>query len=149
LSAGTYYVDTFTTGPKSQIHLDTTHGTVSLWVRGTATWGATVTGDSARFVAGYLGQDKMVLQGGFQGTALAPFGTLQLAAAPAPYKGTFYGKHVVLDPNVSVQEAPTPYLIDQISTSKTTLCVGEQAEVSLLASAAGSDAVVNLQGLRG
>ncbi len=149
LSAGTYYVETFNAAPKSQIHLDTAHGTVNLWVHGTATWGGTVSGDASRFVMGYLGQDKVVLQGGFQGTALAPFGTLELAAAPSPYKGTFYGKHVVLDPNVSVREAPTPYLIDQLSVGKTTLCVGEQTELSLVASAAGPDAVVNLQGLRG
>ncbi|HWL84742.1 MAG TPA: PKD domain-containing protein, partial [Polyangiaceae bacterium] len=152
LSAGTYTVDALTLGPKAQIHLDTSGGTVNLWIHTSATWNGSITGDGSRFVLGYLGQDELVLQPGFQGTALAPFGTLHLSSTAATsnlYKGVFYGKHVALDPNVTVQGAPTPYLIDQLNVSKTTLCVGEQAEASLLTSNLGANAIVNLQGAAG
>src|SRR6185295_15498926 len=121
-------------------HLDTAGGTVTIYITGSLSWKGEVFGDAARFVFGFLGTGAMILDDGFAGTAFAPFGTLQLKPSSRPYRGTFYGKHVVVGPQVVVQKLPTPMLVDGVTVSNTTPCVGEpvEVEVSLAAGLAGA-----------
>ena len=128
VSAGIYLIDDFTLGPRAELHLDTSGGTVNIYVNRSVRWKGEVFGDGARFIFGFLGQGAMVLEGGFLGTALAPFGTLELKP-PSAYQGTFYAKHVVIGPQITVQKLPTPMLIDGVTVSNTTPCTGEPVEV--------------------
>ncbi|MCL2776569.1 MAG: hypothetical protein FWD73_01095 [Polyangiaceae bacterium] len=131
LSAGTYLLDSFSVGPKSVIDLDTTDGTVNVYVNQSADWKGALTGDASRFVFGYLGNDTVHLTGTFRGTALAPNGGLKIELEGASNEGTFYGKDVTVGPGITIKKLGTPFLIGELKVSNTDLCVGEQTEVSL------------------
>src|SRR5262249_33910666 len=87
VSAGTYVVDTFVLGPQAELRLDTSGGTVTMYVNTAVTWQGAVSGDASRFVLGFFGQGSLRFETVFRGTALAPFGTLQLAPTSTAYQG--------------------------------------------------------------
>jgi PKD domain-containing protein len=131
VSAGTYLLDRFVLMPQAQLHLDTSGGTVYLYASTSASWKGDVFGDATRFVFGFLGHGSLVFENVFLGTALAPFGTLELRPSSTVYQGTFYGRHVVVWPQVTVRKLPTPMLVDGITVSNTAPCIGEPVEVSV------------------
>lgn len=110
LSGGTYVVEKLSLGSGAELHLDASAGTIDVYVRQSASFAATTIGDASRFVLGFLGQGELSLRSGFRGTALAPFGTLALGpGGPGDvYEGTFYGKHVVVGPHVTVRKLAPP-----------------------------------------
>src|SRR4029077_4644121 len=65
------------------------------------------------------------------------------------YQANFYGRQVSVGPGVTVQQIATPLLAASVSVSKTTLCVGEEAEVALDASDAGASATTRITGIPG
>ncbi|MCL2726291.1 MAG: PKD domain-containing protein [Polyangiaceae bacterium] len=138
LSAGTYLFDSFSVGPKAVVDLDTTDGTVNVYVNQSADWKGAVTGDASRFVFGYLGTDTIHLTGTFRGTALAPNGGLKIELEGASNEGTFYGKDVTVGPNITIKKLGTPFLIGELKVSSDDICIGEQTEVSLTATEPGA-----------
>lgn len=149
LSAGTYLVDDFALGASSELALDTTQGTVFLYIKTSATWLGTVTGDATRFVLGYLGEGTLDLKGRARGTTLVPWGTLNLGPSQDAHEGRFYGKRVVLAPNSVVRETSTPFLIDSVRVSRDTMCAGEQAEVQVSGATAQPGTTVRILGAVG
>ncbi len=132
VSAGTYFIREFSLGPDSELKLDTSGGTVDIYVEASASWQGTTSGDATRFVFGFLGQETVTIAGGFRGTALAPFGSLKLGPQGGHYEGTFYGRKVTVGPGVTVKKLETPFLIGEVKVDKSAVCVGELAEVSLV-----------------
>ena len=118
--------------------LDTTDGTVNVYVNQSADWKGTLTGDASRFVFGYLGTDTVHLTGMFRGTALAPNGGLKIELEGASNEGTFYGKDVTVGPNITIKKLGTPFLIGELKVSNDDICIGEQTEVSLTATEPGA-----------
>jgi len=61
-------------------------------------------------VFAFLGAGDLELTGGFRGTVLVPSGrlTLGMDGSRGTYEGTFYGKHVLIGPKVSVRKLPIP-----------------------------------------
>jgi len=147
LTAGVYLIDSFSLGAQGQVQLDTSGGTVSVYVNKSVTWKGEAFGDGTHFIFAFLGTGSMVLETPFLGTALAPFGTLELKASSL---GTFYARHVVVDPLITVQKLPTPMLIDAVTVSNTNPCVGEPVEVVVsLGAEAGAGATTWIQGVVG
>jgi hypothetical protein len=140
VQGGTYLADSFEIEDGAELRLDTSDGSVSVYVRNDAELDGTVTGDGSRFLLGYLGDRDLRLTSRFQGTALAPHGAVRLArgegspASSSPIRGTFYGKELSVEPGVTVREVPPPLLIDNMSVASTTLCVGQSTEVKVDAS---------------
>jgi hypothetical protein len=149
LSAGTYVAKYFSLGSAAQLHLNTAGGSIRLFVEKCAHWNGLVSGDASRFVFGLLSTGHLALKEGFQGTALAPSGTLKLARSPSPYLGIFYAKRVVVKEGVIVEGLKTPLLVDGLTVSKTATCIGEQTEVSLDTGGAGSGATSWIGGVVG
>jgi len=146
LSAGTYLAASFDVEPNATLQLDTSSGTVEMYVQSGATWKGTTSGDPTQFILTYLGSDVLRLQGSLDGTVLVPSGTLELDNGS--YRGTYYGNDVVIKPGVMVTKVPTPLLIDGLTVSNTAPCVGQETEVTLSApSLPGAD--IRIQGLPG
>ena len=94
VSAGAYVIDRLILGRGAELHLDTSGGTVNMYVLGDLHWQGKVTGDATLFMLSVLSDRGLTLQRGFRGTILIPFGTLKLSARREwLYEGTFYGKH--------------------------------------------------------
>jgi hypothetical protein len=110
MTAGTYIVEQFSLGPNARLDLDTANGTIDIYARASATWKGSTSGDATRFVFGYLGAGELSLAAGFRGTVLVPAGTLRLGPGGSRdvFEGTFYGRHVVVGPNVAVRKLPIP-----------------------------------------
>lgn len=148
LSTGTYFLDNLTVGSNAEVRLSTKAGNVNLYVRGSMTWNGKVVGDGSHFVLGVLGNGAATLQGSFSGTALVPSGTLTLGANGA-YQGAFYAKTMNVGANATLRKLATPFLIDGISASKTTVCVGEQTEVTVVGATTAPGATVSINGSAG
>ena len=131
LSAGTYLIDHFILGLKATLDLDTSGGTVNVYVNDSVDWDGAVTGDASRFILGYLGKDTLKLEGKFRGTALAPFGDLNIELDGGTNEGTFYGRNVSVSGGVTLKKLDTPFLIGELKVSSDDICIGEQTEVSL------------------
>lgn len=146
LTAGTYVIDSLDLEPQGVLNLDTSQGELDVYVDTSVIWRGAETGDGTKFILGYLGTGMLDLESPLAGLALAPFGTLQLVSTAAGYTGAFYGKDVILQPGVQVTSAPTPLLIGSVTVSPTRVCVGQQAEVRVDASAAGPNATTWING---
>ena len=149
LSAGNYVIDDFVLSPLAQLVLDTSQGAINVFVKSTALWGGSVTGDGTRFVFSYLGSLPLTFAGTFTGTALAPNAALNLGPLPASYSGNFYGQHVVLAPGVTVHQIATPFLLNSVAVSNTTPCVGQETEVTVDGAGAGAGAILRINGIPG
>jgi hypothetical protein len=149
LSAGNYVINSFVLSALATLKLDTSQGTVNVFVKSAALWNGSVTGDGTHFVFSYLGVLPLTFAGTFTGTALAPNAAINLGPLPASYNGNFYGQQVVLAGGVTVQEIATPLLIASLALSATTLCVGQETEVTVDASDAGPGAKVAINGVPG
>jgi hypothetical protein len=149
LSAGNYVVNNFILSPLSQLNLNTSGGAINVYVNNTALWNGEVTGDGTQFLFAYLGILPFTVAGPFTGTALAPNAILNLGPLPASYSGNFYGQQIVMAPGVTVQQIATPLLIDGLTVSNTTLCVGQQTEVTFSAGSAGAGAQTWINGTPG
>jgi hypothetical protein len=149
VSAGTYLIDDLDLGHEATLKLDTSGGTVKIYVNRSTVWGGAVAGDASHFIFGLLGRGALVLRSGFRGTALAPWGTLTLAPSSTAYQGTFYGKHVVIGPGVAIHGLATPFLLDGVKVSDTTPCIGESVKVSVDTSYADPAATTWIQGVVG
>jgi hypothetical protein len=158
ISAGNYVIKRFLLASRAQLVLDTSVGTVNVFVEETASWDGDVTGDGTRFVFAYLGSQPFSFGGGsFTGTALVPHADLTLGREPdedgdpstTTYSGNFYAEGVWVAPNVIVQEIATPLLAASVSVSNTTPCVGEGTEVTVDASDAGPGATTRINGMPG
>ncbi len=171
LTAGNYVIEDFVLAPRSRIVLDTSQGTVHVFVLRQATWDGEVTGDGSRFVFSYLGRSTLALAGTFAGTALAPHASLVLGENaedsddegereahdvfehdrrfPTSYSGTFYGRKVAVGRGVTIRQLSTPLLIGSLAVSRTTLCMGQQTEVTLDAGEASTGAKIGINGVPG
>jgi hypothetical protein len=161
LSAGNYVVDDFVLAEQAQLELDTSQGSVNVFVLHRVAWKGGVVGDGAHFVLAYLGEGPLVFEGPFTGTALAPHAHLHLGRPsdgcdrddspgfPSAYSGSFYGREVFVAPGTTVQQLATPLLIGSMAVSDTTLCMGQQTEVTLNAANAGTGARVGINGVPG
>lgn len=130
LSAGTYLIDALTLGPNTTLNIDTSAGTVYLYVTGRTTLNSTVIGDARRFVLGHLGTEGATVSGSFRGTLLAPNASLTLGPQQT-YEATVFAKRLTVGPGVTVKKIETPFLIGELKIAKETLCAGEQTEVTL------------------
>jgi hypothetical protein len=137
LSAGQYIFNSFDLDHEAVLKLNTSRGSVKLYIRESLEWKGSVSGDTTRFVLAYVGHSTVRLNPGFSGTALVPNAQLRLERGDDPdedhsvYHGVFYGKKVVVESRVTVQRAATPLLIGGLTVSNTNLCVGQQTEVNL------------------
>jgi len=131
VSAGNYFVERFVLAPQAQLRLDTSSGTVNMYTSTFVSWKGDLQGDATRFVFGFLGQGSLIFESAFRGTALAPFATMELRPSSDEYEGTFYAKQVIVGPQVIIRKLQTPMLLDGISVSNTTPCIGESVEVSV------------------
>lgn len=146
LSAGSYLLDAIDIEPGATVQLDTSRGTIKLYVRNAVTWQGSTSGDPGHFVFAYTGTDTLRLQGPLDGAVLAPQSTLELYNGA--FHGTYYGKDVVVKPGVTVTQVPPALLIDGLSVTPTTVCAGQPAEVKLKA-AGGAAVVPRIQGVVG
>ncbi len=149
LTAGNYVINNFILSPLSTLNLDTSAGAVNVFVMSTALWNGQVTGDGTQFVFSYLGILPLTFAGKFTGTALAPNALINLGPLPTSYSGNFYGQQVAVASGVTVQEIATPLLIASLTLSTTTLCTGQQTEVTVDAADAGAGARVGINGVPG
>jgi hypothetical protein len=150
LTSGTYMFDALEVERDGALRVDTTGGTVTVYVREKIDWEGAVIGDGSRFVLGYLGQTSLSLTPGFTGTALAPFAQLKLTArdsgadcdsendkkrsscTPAVHKGVYYGKSVKIEEGASVEQLPSAaFIIDNVRVSNAAPCIGEPIEVTV------------------
>jgi hypothetical protein len=149
LTAGNYVIDDFVLSPLATLKLDTSLGTITVFVKSIALWQGQVTGDGTQFVFSYLGGLPLTFAGTFTGTALAPNAIINLGPLPSSYHGNFYGQQVVVASGVTVQEIATPLLGASLSVSNTTLCAGQPTEVTLDATDAGTGARTWINGIPG
>ena len=130
LSAGTYLFDSFNLEPDATLALDTSGGSIRLFVRRDLDWDGALSGDPTKFALAYIDDKDLVLPPSFSGTALAPNAKLHLVRGS--YLGVFYGKRVLVNPGATVRAVPTPLLVGGIAVSNTTPCAGDTVEVTLM-----------------
>jgi len=150
LTAGNYILNSLDVEPQATVNLDTSQGTIHIYVANSWIWhAATILGDTSQLVVEYLGSSEMSLEAPFGGTVLAPHATLNFATVQGTYSGTYYGKDVVIQPGVTILEVPPPMLIDTVTVSNTSPCVGQETEVTASVPNAGPGVTTWINGVIG
>lgn len=150
LTAGNYILNSLDVEPQATVNLDTSHGAIHIYVANSWIWHAgTTKGDTSRLFVEYLGRSAMSLEAPFSGTVLAPYSTLNFATVQGTYNGTYYGKDVVIQPGVTIIEVPPPLLIDTLTVSNTSPCVGQNTEVTVSVPGAGPGVTTMINGVVG
>jgi transglutaminase-like putative cysteine protease len=106
LSAGTYYMDSFTLNSGATLKLDQSKGPVMIDVRSAMAFRgveSVLGGGTAQLLVVYLGTADTVLEAPFVGTFLAPNGRLVLGASGAQHQGTFMAKNLEVYAGVTVK----------------------------------------------
>ncbi|HWA71130.1 MAG TPA: DNRLRE domain-containing protein [Polyangiaceae bacterium] len=106
LRAGTYYIDGITLESNGKITVDSSAGTVFVYVKSyfnhRGTWAAT----ADKVMLGYLGTNLLALEKPFAGTVVAPNARVRYAVGGTPHQGGVFAKEVELDPDVKFTAKP-------------------------------------------
>jgi hypothetical protein len=109
LRSGTYFMDSLTVEPESHLDINETGGPVIVYVMGDLIFrgvGAAQDGDLNSFLVVVLGSGSQAIDSTFDGTLIAPNGTIVLATVSGTHKGAFFGKHIEVRPDAVFQLRP-------------------------------------------
>jgi cysteine-rich repeat protein len=102
LVAGVYKIASLILEPESALSLDTTLGSVTLHVTGDVILRGVVPSSDA-FLLVHHGNGHVSLEAAFDGTVISPNGTISLRTQGSPFAGSFFAKHIEVQPDVVVQ----------------------------------------------
>ena len=110
LQTGTYYFESLTLEPQAILNLNNSGGTVVIYVRGQITHRGTLAyaGSTSDLLIGSFSTDAVRLESEFNGSIIAPYGTIVLGTANgATHDGAFVAKNVEVQAGARVRHKET------------------------------------------
>lgn len=106
LRAGAYYLDSLETDDRAAIQLDSSGGTVVIYVRIRLDHQGTMMASprAGDVLIGYFGTSEVAVQSGFAGWLVAPYAEVDLQPG-AVAQGAFFASRLEVKPNVTIQRA--------------------------------------------
>lgn len=105
ISAGTYYFQSLSLGPGSELVIDDSAGAVTVYVRTGLDLKGTVVrqgGGQPQLVVGYFGTSTATIQASFHGSLIAPSASIVLGGPHTEHVGAFFGRRVKIETDVTV-----------------------------------------------
>ena len=156
LGAGDYFFEHLQIGDKATLSIDQTAGPVRLYVKSTLDYKGRVVskgGADTDLFLGYFGTNPVLFQGPMSGAVVAPNGKLTFGRTDAgPHRGSFFARDIEVQGQAQLEYVPySGWLIDDVTVSNETPCLGESVEVVVETGNAGANSpvLVEINGLPG
>lgn len=150
LTTGTYYIQDFGIEPSAKVMLNQENGPVRLNIKGQFLYHGDVTTTDDSFpnlIVNYMGNQPLTLETSFRGKVLAPYTLLEFATTSSAHQGWFFAKNIIVRPNAVVRHRWTTSMIDKITISDSTPCMGQPITVEAVLAYGMSAPQVSIGGI--